>query len=115
MLLARGLAAGIVAALALSVLPELGWAFQFVYPLILALGAASVRWWPVAIVLLLPAWAGLDYAVEPFAESDGVDSAGEAALYGLVLAAPIGAAAFALGKILRAFALALGSRNAPSA
>jgi len=114
MLLARGLALAIVASLALSLIPGVNWIFQFVYPLILALGAASVRWWPIAIVLLLPVWAGLDYAIEPFADSDSVDSAGEAAFFGLVLAAPIGAAAFGLGKILRAFALALGARNTSS-
>ena len=60
MLLARGLAAGIVAALALSLLPELGWAFQFVYPLILALGAASIGGliWrhPIAYRVLGLAW-----------------------------------------------------------
>ncbi|HXH87634.1 MAG TPA: hypothetical protein VNI55_03415 [Gaiellaceae bacterium] len=111
MVLARGLAAGILAALGLALVPGIDWAFQLVYPLALALGAASVRWWPIAILLLLPLWSGLDYAIEPFEESDSVDSAGEAALFGLLIAVPIGAVAFAVGKALRAFALALGSQQ----
>lgn len=113
MVLARGLAAGIVAALGLALIPGIDWAFQLVYPLTLALGAASIRWWPIAIVLLLPLWAGLDYAIEPFEESDSVDSAGEATLLAFALAVPFGAVAFAVGKALRSFALALGARNTP--
>ena len=114
MLVARGLSAAIVVALGLSIVPGLDWLFQLVYALILGLGAASLRWWPIAIVLLLPLWAWLDYTIEPFDDPRSVDSAGAAALFALLFAVPLGAVAFALGRGLRAFALVLGKRNSPS-
>jgi len=112
-LLARGLAAAIVAALGLALVPGADWAFQFVYPLMLALGAASLRWWPVLIVLVLPFWAALDYAIDPYEDSE-IDSSAGAALFALYVPVPVSLVAFALGKGLRAFALALGARNRPS-
>ncbi len=113
MVLSRGLAAAIVAALGLALLPGVDWAFQLVYALALALGAASLRWWPVLIVLVLPFWAALDYAIDPYEDSE-IDSSLEAALVALLVPVPISVVAFALGKGLRAFALALGARNRPS-
>ena len=110
MLLARGLAAAILAALGLALVPGADWAFQLVYPLALALGAASTRWWPILGALALPLWAALDYAIEPYEDSGSIDSAREAALFGFLVPVPVSLAAFALGKGLRAFALALGSR-----
>ncbi|MCP9484548.1 MAG: hypothetical protein MSC30_01690 [Gaiellaceae bacterium MAG52_C11] len=113
MTLAHGLAAAVVAALGLALVPGADWAFQFVYPLMLALGAASLRWWPALIVLVLPLWAALDYAIEP-SEALDVDDPLGAAVVALLLVVPISLAAFALGKGVRAFALALGARNRPS-
>ena len=117
MLVARGLAAAIVASLLLALVPGADWGFQFVYPLFLALGAATTTWWPILLALLLAPWAGVDYAIEPYdiARTDSTDSAATAALDGLWYAMPIAAVAFAVGKLLRAFALTLGSRNAPPA
>lgn len=112
MLLARGLAAAILAALGLALVPGADWAFQLVYPLTLALGAASARWWPILGAFVLPLWAALDYAIEPYQDSDSIDSSGAAALFALVVPVPVSLVAFALGKGLRAFALALGSRQA---
>ena len=114
MLLARGLALAIVAALGLSLVPDADWAFQFVYPLMLALGAASLKWWPALIVVVLPFWAALDYELDPY-EGVEIDSALEASLVALLVSVPVSLAAFAIGKGLRAFALALGSRNRPPA
>jgi len=117
MLVARGLAAAIVASLLLALVPGADWGFQLVYPLFFALGAATTTWWPILLALVLSPWAGLDYAIEPYdiAQNDSADSAAAAALYGLFYATPIAAVAFAVGKLLRAFALALGSHNAPPA
>ncbi len=112
MLLARGLAAGIAAALGLALVPGADWAFQLVYPLVFALGAASLRWWPILIVVVLPFWAALDYAIDPY-EGEEIESSADAAVLALIVSVPVSLAAFALGKGMRAFALALGSRNRP--
>ncbi len=73
----------------------------------------SLRWRPGLFVLVLPAWAALDYRIEPYEDSEIESSAG-AALVAAVVSVPVALAAFALGKGLRAFALSLGSRNSPS-
>ncbi len=113
MLLARGLAAAILAALGLALVPGADWAFQLVYPLTLALGAASARWWPILGAFVLPLWAALDYAIDPYDDVE-VDSSAGAALLVLYVSVPISLVAFGLGKGLRAFALALGARNTDS-
>ncbi len=112
MLLARGLALALGSALGLALVPGADWAFQLVYPLVLALGAASLRWWPSLIVVVLPFWAALDYAIDPYEDSE-IDEPVGAALFALLVPVPVSLVAFALGKGLRGFALALGSRNAP--
>ncbi len=107
----RALAAAFVVALAVSVAPGADWAFQLAYPLLLALGAVGRRWWPVALVLLIPVAAGLDYGIGTPPESDSVDNGWQAALFALAIGVPIGIAVFALGRAVRALGLALGKRR----
>ncbi len=61
MLVARGLAAAIVASLLLALVPGADWGFQLVYPLFFALGAATTTWWPILLALAAFAlgWARL--------------------------------------------------------
>ena len=113
MALARGLALAILASLGVALLPGGDWAFQFVYPLLLGLGAASLRWWPALIVVVLPLWAALDYRLDPY-EGEEIDGSFEAGLVALLVSVPVSLGVFAIGKGLRAFALALGARNRPS-